>query len=253
MAEAPIYTLKNIRLAFGDNKLFADVELYINRGDKICLVGRNGSGKSTLLKVIAGVIEPDDGEIFMQPGTKVAYMPQEPDLSSYACLKDAVISGLPEAERGNTYLADIWLEKLGINGSINPQKASGGECRKAALAKALISEPDILLLDEPTNHLDIATIEKLETIVKDFRGAVVLISHDRMFLDHTSKATFWLDRGKMHINNKGFADFENWQEQIINQEIIAQNNLNKKSPRKPSGCIKGLPPGAGVIWGGCGG
>ena len=240
MAEAPIYTLKNIRLAFGDNKLFADVELYINRGDKICLVGRNGSGKSTLLKVIAGVIEPDDGEIFMQPGTKVAYMPQEPDLSSYACLKDAVISGLPEAERGNAYLADIWLEKLGINGSINPQKASGGECRKAALAKALISEPDILLLDEPTNHLDIATIEKLETIVKDFRGAVVLISHDRMFLDHTSKATFWLDRGKMHINNKGFADFENWQEQIINQEIIAQNNLNKKIAEETEWLHKGV-------------
>ena len=240
MAEAPIYTLKNIRLAFGDNKLFADVELYINRGDKICLVGRNGSGKSTLLKVIAGVIEPDDGEIFMQPGTKVAYMPQEPDLSSYACLKDAVISGLPEAERGNTYLADIWLEKLGINGSINPQKASGGECRKAALAKALISEPDILLLDEPTNHLDIATIEKLETIVKDFRCAVVLISHDRMFLDHTSKATFWLDRGKMHINNKGFADFENWQEQIINQEIIAQNNLNKKIAEETEWLHKGV-------------
>ena len=240
MAEAPIYTLKNIRLAFGDNKLFADVELYISRGDKICLVGRNGSGKSTLLKVIAGVIEPDDGEIFMQPGTKVAYMPQEPDLSSYACLKDAVISGLPEAERGNTYLADIWLEKLGINGSINPQKASGGECRKAALAKALISEPDILLLDEPTNHLDIATIEKLETIIKDFRGAVVLISHDRMFLDHTSKATFWLDRGKMHINNKGFADFENWQEQIINQEIIAQNNLNKKIAEETEWLHKGV-------------
>ena len=240
MAEAPIYTLKNIRLAFGDNKLFADVELYINRGDKICLVGRNGSGKSTLLKVIAGVIEPDDGEIFMQPGTKVAYMPQEPDLSSYACLKDAVISGLPEAERGNAYLADIWLEKLGINGSINPQKASGGECRKAALAKALISEPDILLLDEPTNHLDIATIEKLETIIKDFRGAVVLISHDRMFLDHTSKATFWLDRGKMHINNKGFADFENWQEQIINQEIIAQNNLNKKIAEETEWLHKGV-------------
>ena len=143
-------------------------------------------------------------------------------------------------ERGNTYLADIWLEKLGINGSINPQKASGGECRKAALAKALISEPDILLLDEPTNHLDIATIEKLETIIKDFRGAVVLISHDRMFLDHTSKATFWLDRGKMHINNKGFADFENWQEQIINQEIIAQNNLNKKIAEETEWLHKGV-------------
>ncbi len=240
MAEAPIYTLKNIRLAFGDNRLFTDVELYINRGDKICLVGRNGSGKSTLLKIIAGVIEPDGGEIFIQPGTKIAYMPQEPDLSAFMTLKEAVLAGLPEEERDSGYLADIWLDKLLIDGAQNPAKASGGECRKAALAQALISEPDILLLDEPTNHLDIATIEKLEDIIKSFRGAVILISHDRMFLDHTSKQTFWLDRGKMHINNKGFADFENWQEQIINQEIIAQNNLNKKIAEETEWLHKGV-------------
>ena len=240
MAEAPIYTLKNIRLAFGDNRLFTDVELYINRGDKICLVGRNGSGKSTLLKIIAGVIEPDGGEIFIQPGTKIAYMPQEPDLSAFMTLKEAVLAGLPEEERGSGYLADIWLDKLLIDGAQNPAKASGGECRKAALAQALISEPDILLLDEPTNHLDIATIEKLEDIIKSFRGAVILISHDRMFLDHTSKQTFWLDRGQMHINNKGFADFENWQEQIINQEIIAQNNLNKKIAEETEWLHKGV-------------
>ena len=240
MAEAPIYTLKNVRLAFGDNRLFTDVELYINRGDKICLVGRNGSGKSTLLKIIAGVIEPDGGEIFIQPGTKIAYMPQEPDLSAFMTLKEAVLAGLPEEERGSGYLADIWLDKLLIDGAQDPKKASGGECRKAALAQALISEPDILLLDEPTNHLDIATIEKLEEIVKSFRGAVVLISHDRMFLDHTSKQTFWLDRGQMHINNKGFADFENWQEQIINQEIIAQNNLNKKIAEETEWLHKGV-------------
>ena len=240
MAEAPIYTLKNVRLAFGDNRLFTDVELYINRGDKICLVGRNGSGKSTLLKIIAGVIEPDGGEIFIQPGTKIAFMPQEPDLSAFMTLKEAVLAGLPEEERGSGYLADIWLDKLLIDGAQDPKKASGGECRKAALAQALISEPDILLLDEPTNHLDIATIEKLEEIVKSFRGAVVLISHDRMFLDHTSKQTFWLDRGQMHINNKGFADFENWQEQIINQEIIAQNNLNKKIAEETEWLHKGV-------------
>ena len=240
MAEAPIYTLKNISLAFGNNHLFSNVELCINRGDKICLVGRNGSGKSTLLKVISGIIEPDAGEIFIQPGTKIAYMPQEPDLSSFASLKEAVLSGLEYQEQSNNYLADIWLEKLNINGDIIPKKASGGECRKAALAQALISEPDILLLDEPTNHLDIATIEKLERIINDFRGAVVVISHDRMFLNHVSKATFWLDRGNMHINDKGFTDFENWQEQIINQEIIAQNNLDKKIAEETEWLHKGV-------------
>ena len=240
MAEAPIYTLKNIHLAFGNNQLFSNVELYINRGDKICLVGRNGSGKSTLLKVISGIIEPDGGEIFVQPGTKIAYMPQEPDLSQFSSLKDVVISGLDNREQENSYLADIWLEKLNINGNIDPKKASGGECRKAALAKALISEPDILLLDEPTNHLDIATIEKLEKIIIEFRGAVVLISHDRMFLNNTSKITFWLDRGKMHMNNKGFSDFENWQEQIINQEIIEQNNLDKKIAEETEWLHKGV-------------
>ena len=240
MAEAPIYTLKNIHLAFGDNQLFENVELYINKGDKICLVGRNGSGKSTLLKVIAGVIEPDGGEVFIQPGTQIAYMPQEPNLSSFSSLKEAVLAGLPQDQQGNGYLADIWLERLKIDGKLDPKKASGGECRKAALAQALIKEPDILLLDEPTNHLDIATIETLEEIINEFRGAIIVISHDRMFLNHISKSTFWLDRGRMHINNKGFANFEEWQEQIINQEIIAQNNLNKKIEEETEWLHKGV-------------
>ena len=240
MTIAPIYTLKNIRLSFGDHCLFENVELYINKGDKICLVGRNGSGKSTLLKVIAGVLEPDDGDIFMQPGTKVAYMPQEPDLSAFSTLKAAILSAIDGDEQQKGYLADIWLDKLKINGALDPSKASGGECRKTALAQALIREPDILLLDEPTNHLDIATIEILESLISEFRGAVVVISHDRMFLNHVSQATFWLDRGKMHMNNKGFAAFEEWQEQIINQEIIAQNNLNKKIEEETEWLHKGV-------------
>ena len=240
MPETPIYTLKNIHLAFGNNQLFSNVEMCINRGDKICLVGRNGSGKSTLLKIISGIIEPDGGEIFIQPGTKIAYMPQEPDLSMFESLKEAIISGLDKQEKENAYLADIWLEKLNINGNIDPKKASGGECRKAALARALIAEPDILLLDEPTNHLDIATIEKLEKIINDFQGAIILISHDRLFLNNTSKITFWLDRGKMHINNKGFSSFDNWQEQVINQEIIEQKNLNKKIAQETEWLHKGV-------------
>ena len=136
MAEAPVYTLRNISLSFGDNRLFEDVTLAVNKGDKICLVGRNGSGKSTLLKVIAGLITPDGGEIFVQPGVVVSYMPQEPCLSAFATLKEAVLSGLDKDETGaNTYLADILLDKLKIDGALSPASASGGECRKAALAR----------------------------------------------------------------------------------------------------------------------
>lgn len=240
MQEPPIYTLKGVSLAFGDNQLFKNVELYINRGDKISLVGRNGSGKSTLLKIIAGILEPDNGEIFVQPGTKIAYMPQEPDLSKYLTLRDVVLSGLEEKSANQEYKADIWIEKLGILDAQETKSASGGEQRKAALAKTLIGQPDILLLDEPTNHLDINTIETLEKIIAEFDGAVILISHDRMFLEHVSSTTFWLDRGKMHRNNKGFKYFEEWQEEIINQEIIEQINLNKKIAEETEWLHKGV-------------
>ncbi len=240
MQEPPIYTLKGVSLAFGDNQLFENVELYVNRGDKVSLVGRNGSGKSTLLKIIAGILEPDNGEIFAQPGIKIAYMPQEPDLNKYPTLRDVVRSGLKDNPANQEYKADIWIEKLGILDRQETKSASGGEQRKAALAKALIDDPDILLLDEPTNHLDISTIEKLEKIIADFAGAVILISHDRMFLEHTSTTTFWLDRGKMYRSNKGFKFFEEWQEQIINQEIIEQTNLNKKIAEETEWLHKGV-------------
>ena len=240
MAEAPILTLSGIKLSFGPQELFSDVELYVNRGDKIALVGRNGSGKSTLLKVIAGLQDADSGEIFIQPGTKIAYMPQTPDLSSYHSLKEVVLSGLPEEERTDEYRADILIEQFGIDADLSPQTASGGECRKAALAKTLIGEPDILLLDEPTNHLDMMTIEKLEEIVKNFSGAVIVISHDRMFLKNISQTTFWLDRGIMHRNNKGFQYFEEWQEQILDQEIIEQKHLNKKIDAETEWLHKGV-------------
>ncbi len=240
MAEPPIYALKGVSLAFGNNQLFKNVELYINKGDKISLVGRNGSGKSTLLKVIAGLLEPDSGEIFIQPGIKVSYMPQEPELDQYPSLRDVVLSGLPSSGKDDAFKADILIEKLKISEHQPTATASGGERRKAALAKALIGEPDILLLDEPTNHLDITTIEILEEIIAAFKGAVILISHDRMFLNNTSKTTFWLDRGNMHRNNKGFKFFEEWQEEVINQEIIAQHNLNKKIEEETEWLHKGV-------------
>ena len=240
MFEPPILTIKGARLSFGTNELFTNVELYINRGDKISLVGRNGCGKSTLLKVIARDIEPDAGEIFVQPGVKVSYMPQDPDFSGYATLREVVLSGLPEHERGQEYRADILIEQFDIRAEQSPEQSSGGERKKAALAKALINEPDILLLDEPTNHLDMPTIEKLEKIIADFRGAVILISHDRMFLSNTSRTTFWLDRGILRRNNKGFRYFEEWQEQVIDQEIIEQKYLNKKIEEETEGLHKGV-------------
>ena len=240
MFEPPILTIKGARLSFGTNELFTNVELYINRGDKISLVGRNGCGKSTLLKVIARDIEPDAGEIFVQPGVKVSYMPQDPDFSGYATLREVVLSGLPEHERGQEYRADILIEQFDIRAAQSPEQSSGGERKKAALAKALINEPDILLLDEPTNHLDMPTIEKLEKIIADFRGAVILISHDRMFLSNTSRTTFWLDRGILRRNNKGFRYFEEWQEQVIDQEIIEQKYLNKKIEEETAWLHKGV-------------
>ena len=240
MFEPPILTIKGARLSFGTNELFTNVELYINRGDKISLVGRNGCGKSTLLKVIARDIEPDAGEIFVQPGVKVSYMPQDPDFSGYATLREVVLSGLPEHERGQEYRADILIEQFDIRAEQSPEQSSGGERKKAALAKALINEPDILLLDEPTNHLDMPTIEKLEKIIADFRGAVILISHDRMFLSNTSRTTFWLDRGILRRNNKSFRYFEEWQEQVIDQEIIEQKYLNKKIEEETEWLHKGV-------------
>ncbi|MBO5284860.1 MAG: ABC-F family ATP-binding cassette domain-containing protein [Alphaproteobacteria bacterium] len=237
----PIYTLKEISLTFGVRPLFTSVSLNISRGDKICLVGRNGSGKSTLLKIISGTIDPDGGSIFIQPGIKIAYMAQEEDFSLYHTLKDVVLSGLEEKDRASqSYKADILMEALEINATVNPQTASGGERKKAALARALISEPDILLLDEPTNHLDITTIEKLEEIIKKFSGAVVVISHDRSFLTRVSNATLWLDRGIIHQTDRGFASFEAWQDEILNQEIIKEKYLNKKIEEETEWLHKGV-------------
>ncbi len=240
VVEAPIYTVRGAKLSFGLNPLFVGVDLYINRGDKICLVGRNGCGKSTLLKVIAKDIEPDEAEFFIQPGVKIGYMPQEPDFGGFNTLREVVEAGLPKGDKNQTYQADKLIEYFEIAENQHPEKASGGERRKAALARALIGEPDILLLDEPTNHLDISAIEKLEDIIKKFSGAVIVISHDRAFLNHISQTTFWLDRGILRRNNKGFSAFEEWENQVIEQEIIEQKALNKKIAEETEWLHKGV-------------
>ena len=237
--QAPCYSIKNMHLHFGLNPLFEDVSLHIKKGDKICLIGRNGSGKSTLLKIIAGLIDIDDGEVYSEPGLKIAYMNQESDLSGFDTLKSYILSGLQNPQEEG-YKADILIDSLDILASQDVQTASGGEKKKAALAHALVQEPDVLLLDEPTNHLDIATIEKLEDIIKNFSGAVIVISHDRRFLSNISTSTLWLDRGKMHANDKGYSFFNEWQEEIINQEIIEQKNLNKRIQEETEWLHKGV-------------
>ena len=237
----PIYTMRDISLTFGVKPLFTSVNLNISKGDKICLVGRNGCGKSTLLKIISGVIEADNGEIFVQPGTRISYMEQETNTEGCKNLKDMVLSGLEcQDVKQNEYKADILIDLFEIDATLDVTTASGGELKKASLAKALISEPDILLLDEPTNHLDVSTIEKLEDIILKFTGAVVVISHDRAFLNNISNSTIWIDRGITHSNPKGFKFFDEWQEEILNQEIIKQKYLNKKIEEETEWLHKGV-------------
>lgn len=238
--DAPVYTIKNAHLQFGERPLFTGLELYLNKGKKYCLVGRNGSGKSTLLKVIAGLTQADRAETFLQPGTIVSYMAQEDELSGFSTLRDVVLSGLGEHQTDSAYKADILIEQLGIAGGADPRTASGGERKKAALARALVNEPDILLLDEPTNHLDITTIEKLEDILSKFTGALIVISHDRAFLKHVCDGIIWLDRGIARTLNKGFDAFEDWRDAVYEQEEAGQNRLNKKIESETRWLHKGV-------------
>ena len=238
--DAPVYTIKDAHLQFGERPLLTGLELYMTKGRKYCLVGRNGSGKSTLLKVIAGQTEADNAETFLQPGTAISYMAQEDDLAGFATLRDVVLSGLGEHQADLAYKADILIERLEIAENADPRTASGGERKKAALARALVNIPDILLLDEPTNHLDITTIEKLEEMISKFSGALIVISHDRAFLKHVCDGIIWLDRGIARTLNKGFDAFEDWRDAVYEQEEAEQNRLNKKIESETRWLHKGV-------------
>ena len=191
---APLLQLSDVALTFGGAPLLDGVEFSVAQGERLCLVGRNGSGKSTLLKIAAGLVEPDRGQRFLQPGATLRYLPQEPDLSGAATTLAYVEAGLGPAD--DPFEARRLLEKLGLTGEEKPEELSGGEARRTAIARALAPFPDILLLDEPTNHLDLSTIEWLEAELALRRTALVIISHDRRFLANLSRATLWLDRGR---------------------------------------------------------
>ena len=221
-----LLNLQNIHLTFGGKPVFDGAELMLSDDERMCLVGRNGSGKSTLLKIAAGLVEPDDGERWLQPGTTVRYLPQEPDLSSFTTVLDYVEAGLGPMD--NPYRCRHYLGELGLSGEENPTNLSGGEMRKAALARTLAPEPDIVLLDEPTNHLDLPAIEWLEAELKASRSAFILISHDRRFLEALSNRTVWLDRGTAKRMDQGFAFFEEWRDKVLEEEEIEQHKLSQR-------------------------
>ena len=226
----PILILKDIKLTFGGTPLLEGAELIVSNQDKICLVGRNGSGKSTLLKIAAGIIEADSGDTFLQPGTTVRYLSQEPDFSNYSTTLDYAEAGLEGSD--NKYRAAYLLEQLGLTGDEDPKNLSGGEVRRTALANVLAPEPDILLLDEPTNHLDIDAIEWLEGELKDIRSALVIISHDRRFLKKLSQNTIWLSLGKTRRLNQGFKNYEAWRDDALEQEELNRHKLDRKIVRE---------------------
>ncbi|WFU59452.1 ATP-binding cassette domain-containing protein [Bradyrhizobium pachyrhizi] len=226
MAPPPLIQLKDISLTFGGTPLLTGVELSVSAGERVCLIGRNGSGKSTLLRIAAGLVEPDAGSRFVQPGATIRYLPQEPDFGQHKTTLAYVEAGLGPGD--DHYQARYLLEQLGLSGEEDPAHVSGGEARRAALARVLAPSPDILLLDEPTNHLDLPTIEWLEGELESRRCALVLISHDRRFLTNLSRTTAWLDRGQIRQIERGFGAFEAWRDEVLAEEEREQHKLDRK-------------------------
>ncbi len=222
--------LSDIHLTFGSVPLLTGAGLSVGSGDRICLVGRNGSGKSTLLKIAAGFVEPDSGERFAHPGARIAYLSQEADLEGHATTLAAVEAKLGPADDAN--LGRALLGMLGLTGDEDPASLSGGEFRRVAIVQALAARPDVLLLDEPTNHLDLPGIEWLEGELARLSAAIVMISHDRRFLERLSRATVWLDRGQSVRLDRGFATFESWRDDRLEQEEIERHKLDRKIERE---------------------
>lgn len=235
----PLLSLKKIELHWGADPVLDALEMHISAQDRLCIIGRNGAGKSTLMKVIAGLVDADGGERWVQPGTTFAYLSQEPNAEDHKSLKDYILSGLSSSD-DLSFKADALIAELDIKAGTNPKAASGGELRRAALARTLISEPDILLLDEPTNHLDIGAIEWLEQYLQTWRGAMVLISHDRTFLNRLAKGCLWLDRGKVRRFDGAFDQFDDWQQKVFEDEAEALKKLDKVIKDETRWSVEGI-------------
>ncbi|MCX8293068.1 ABC-F family ATP-binding cassette domain-containing protein [Phyllobacterium sp. 0TCS1.6A] len=230
MASPPLLRLDKIALTFGGTPLLTDAALSVSENERIALVGRNGSGKSTLLKIAAGMVTPTDGEVFKHPAVTVRYLAQAPDMEGFDTVRAYVEAGLGPAD--DIYRVSYLLEHLGLSGDEAPGQLSGGEARRAALAKVLAPQPDILLLDEPTNHLDLTTIEWLEDELRQIRSAMVVISHDRRFLGNVSRSTVWLDRGVTKRLERGFGAFEEWRDKILEEEERDLHKLGRQIVRE---------------------
>ena len=225
MAAAPILSWEGLGLQQGSGWLFRDLDLHIAPRDRLALIGRNGAGKTTLLKLIGGHVDPDKGKRSIQPGTRVVTLEQDPFFTGYDTLMDFALAGKDAPQR---HEVEAIAGQLGIDMGRKAESASGGERRRAALARALAMEPDLLLLDEPTNHLDLAAIDWLEDWLQRYKGAFVVISHDRTFLERLTRATLWLDRGSLRRKDIGFGGYEAWMEQAYAEEARAADKLDAK-------------------------
>jgi ATP-binding cassette subfamily F protein uup len=237
MASAPLLQVSDISLTFGGEPVFHDLSLTVHQGDRVALVGRNGSGKSTLMKVMAGIVESDRGDIVVPSGMSVGYMEQDPDLSGFETLGEFAASNLAPAEM---YRVERASEGLKFDPNRPVSTASGGERRRAALAKLMAEEPELMLLDEPTNHLDIEAIAWLEDELKNTRKAFVLISHDRAFLDALTRATLWIDRGQVRRQEQGFAAFEAWRDKTWDDEDMQRHKLDRKIKSEARWAVEGI-------------
>ncbi|WP_251363890.1 ABC-F family ATP-binding cassette domain-containing protein [Epibacterium ulvae] len=237
MARIPLLQMSGISLTFGGDPIFSDLDLVVQPGDRVALVGRNGSGKSTLMKVMAGLVEADIGSIVVPPGKSVGYMEQDPKMEGFATLGDFAASAL---EPGEMYKVERAGEGLQFDPSRAVETASGGERRRASLAKLMAEAPDLMLLDEPTNHMDISAIQWLEAELSSTRAGFVLISHDRAFLNALTRATLWVDRGQVRRQEKGFAAFEAWRDKVWDEEDQARHKLNRLIKSESRWAVEGI-------------
>lgn len=237
MAQIPLLQLSDISLTFGGDPLFDALDLVVQPGDRVALVGRNGSGKSTLMKVMAGLVEPDSGTIVVPPGRTVGYMEQDPDMAGCETLGEFATRDL---DPGELYKVERAAEGLKFDPDRLVSTASGGERRRAALAGLMARAPDLMLLDEPTNHLDIEAVQWLERELKSTRAAFVMISHDRAFLRELSRATLWIDRGSVRRQEKGFEAFEAWRDQVWEEEDMQRHKLNRLIKSEARWAVEGI-------------
>ena len=237
MARAPLLQVSDVSLTWGGDPVLDGLSCIVQPGDRIALVGRNGSGKSTLMKVMAGLIQPDTGEVVAAPGVTVGYMEQDPAMTGFATLGDFAASGLAPEE---AYKVEMVAEGLKFDPAGDVATASGGERRRAALAKLMAEAPELMLLDEPTNHLDIEAIGWLEEQLRQTRAGFVLISHDRAFLRALTRATLWIDRGVLRRADQGFEKFEDWRDKIWEEEDQQRHKLDRKIKAEARWAVEGI-------------